>query len=80
MGQHGPEAAQRLGGNAGSQRRDVALQVRAEEVPAPERAGRLVRGQEASRESSAGPEALRVGPLHLPDVQRVQGEVANPSG
>ena len=55
MGEHGPEAIERLGWNARTQEGNVTLQVGANEVLAPTQAVGVARGQEAISKSAARP-------------------------
>ena len=68
VGQHGPESPQRLRRHPHPELRDVALQVRANEVASPAGTGRVAPGGEGVGEAATNPQRLASGS----DLQRVQ--------
>jgi len=77
MGQHGPEAPHRLGGNADAQRRQISLAEGAHEFAPPAR-GLLSRaGQERPREASPHPEVVEALGLHFVERQAAQLVIGN---
>ena len=65
VGEHRPEAAERLGRHPGAESRNVALQERARERLHPQGAGLVRLGQVGQRESAAHPEPVLVLGSHL---------------
>jgi hypothetical protein len=80
--EHGPEAVERLGGDARTELRDVPLQVGADEVVAPEEALFVGSREKAVRKAAADPQrrdvALRLGGFQ--DVERAELDVRDAPG
>src|SRR5215203_2730711 len=70
MGEHRPQAPQRLGRHAGAELRDVALEIGADEVGSPAQALHRTGGKEAGREPATHPELV---PATLADLDHVEG-------
>lgn len=80
MGQHGPEAAQCFGWDAGTQLRDIALQVGAQKLGSPEAALAVAGRLKAVGEAAAIPELIQRGFANFEHVQAVELETGDPSG
>ena len=79
VGQHGPEAPQRLGRNPHPELGNVALPVRADEVEPPAGAGRVTPGCEGVGEAAANPEGI-VPASDLQGIETGQLLVEGPPG
>ena len=80
VGEHRPEAAQRLRRDPRAEHRDVAFEIGADEILPPPLAGAIAAGKEAVREASAHPQALDLPLPHLERVERMHFEIAYASG
>ena len=80
MGQHGPEAAQRFRRHARPELRDVAFQVRADEILPPDGAGRVALREKAVGEAAPDPEFLARIAADFEDVERPQLDIGNAAG
>ena len=75
MREHGPETPQCLGGNAGTELRDIALQICADEVAPPFHAEIVGRGEKAARKAAAHPEGVHFRRLNLEHIERAKLQV-----
>ena len=80
MREHHPEPAQRGWRNLNAERRDVALQKRADVKLAPLRAVRFARREKRQRKSAAQPELLHLRHAHFTQRERRDFHKTNPSG
>ncbi len=80
MGQHGPEAAQGFRRHARSQLRNVALQIRADKIFAPDRACRVALREKDVRKSAPDPEFFARIVLDFENVERTQFDMGDPAG
>ena len=79
VGQHGPEAEERGGRDAGPKLRNVAFQVGADELLAPDEAAVFGAGEEAVRETAADPEFGVLRGREFEDVEGAEFHVGDSS-
>jgi hypothetical protein len=77
--EHRPEPAQGLRGDARTELRDVALQVRADEVRAPAKTRGVGRGEQAFWETAPQPERVETFAANLTRIERAELEIADAS-
>ncbi len=80
MREHRPEATQRLGRDARPELRDIALEVRPDEIGAPAQALPVGRGKQALGKAAAEPERVESLAARLAGIERGEFQVADAPG